>query len=310
MRKQKWLIVLFVSGSLAGGLAVAQRYYYDERAGVPDWELEKEFSKDVFTFVRIRYSDGYGRGGYYRGDAGPSPGDRIYGRRGYGGYGGRRSRGYGGGGWGGGRWRTDYPDSDLNFSYRLQQLTSMEVDPNGLVLELTDPELFNYPFIYMLEVGALVFSDEEVKALQKYLLNGGFLMVDDFWGDDAWYNFYYQIKLVFPDREPVDVEMDDPSNIFKIPFTLTKKPQIPNINQAIWGRSSGITWEDHGPGSETPHYRAIYDDKGRIMVFICHNTDLGDGWEREGENEWYFHEFSEKQAYPLGINIVFYAMTH
>ena len=303
MKRSRLVALIFLVACVGAGVLFARRYsgrgYYERgrrgepRRGVPDWTPDKEFSHDVFTFVRIRYSSGYG-GGFYGG-----------------GYDGRRGRGRGyGGGFGGGNWATDYPDSDLNFSFRLHQLTSMKVDPEGIVLELTSPELSNYPFIYMLEVGRLVFSDEEVKALRKYLLNGGFLMVDDFWGDDAWDNFYYEIKRVFPDREPVNVGLDDPSRIFKTPFSLKKIPQIPSIDQAIYGRPYGITWEDHGPGSQTPHYRAIYDEKGRMMVFICHNTDLGDGWEREGENEWYFHEFSEKKAYPLGINIVFYAMTH
>jgi len=305
MKKQKRLIVLFIAASLAGGLVFAQRYYRDERAGAPDWELDKEFSKDVFTFVRIRYSDGYGRGGYYGGGAGPSPGDRIYGSRGYGS---GRPRGYGGWGRGGrgGKWATDYPDSDLNFSFRLQQLTSMEVDPNGLILELTDERLFDYPFIYIVEPGRLVFSEEEVKALQKYLLNGGFLMVDDFWGEDEWYNFEYEIGRVFPNREPVELGLDH--EIFDCVFKLKEKPQIPNIGLGVSGFSQGITWER--PDAKEVHYKAIYDDKGRIMVIICHNTDLGDGWEREGESELYFREFSEKSAYPLGINIVFYAMTH
>jgi len=293
MKKSRYIfIILLIAVFIGAGVVLARRYprgRYPQRREVPNWSINKEFSDDIFTFVRIQYSSGYGDWDYGGG----------YGRRG-------RRRGFGGGG----NWATDYPDSDLNFSFRLQQLTSMQVHPEGVILELTDPELFNYPFIYMLEVGRLVFSEEEVKALRKYLLNGGFLMVDDFWGDDAWDNFYSQIKRVFPDREPRDVELDDRSNIFKIPFNLKKKPQIPNIQQALYGRPYGITWEDHGPGSQTPHYRAIYDNKARIMVFICHNTDLGDGWEREGENEWFFHEFSEKQAYPLGINIVFYAMTH
>lgn len=290
MSKSRWLIILLVAAALAGGLAFAQRRYYDERAGVPSWEPDKEFSKDVFTFVRIRYSTHYG-GGY---DGG------YRGRRGRGGYRG----GYGG--WGGGRWAVDYPDSDLNFSYRLQQLTSMEVDPNGLVLELTDERLFDYPFIYIIEPGDLVFSEEEVEALRKYLLNGGFLMVDDFWGDDEWYNFYYEIKRVFPDREPIEIPYEHP--IFHCVFELKERPQIPSIGHALGGRGYGITWERQD--AREVHYKAIYDDKGRIMSIICHNTDLGDGWEREGENEWYFHEFSEKSAYPLGINIVFYAMTH
>jgi hypothetical protein len=289
-----FVLLLLIVACVGAGMVFARRYPgrgYSERRTVPNWTPNKEFSNDVFTFVRIRYSSGYG-GGFYGG-----------------GYGGRSGRGRGyGGGYGSGNWRTDYPDSDLNFSFRLHQLTSMKVDPEGVILELTSPELFNYPFIYMLEVGQLVFSDEEVKALRKYLLNGGFLMVDDFWGDAAWDNFHYEIKRVFPEREVVDVPLTHP--IFHAVFDLKEKPQIPSIDQAIRGRPYGITWEDHGPGSRTPHYRAIYDEKGRMMVFICHNTDLGDGWEREGEDEWFFHEFSEKKAYPLGINIVFYAMTH
>jgi hypothetical protein len=274
MRKSRWLIVLFIVASLAGGLTFAQRRYYGDRAGVPKWEPDKEFSKDVFTFVRIRYSSRYGRG--------------------------RGHRGRGGGGW-----ATDYPDSDLNFSYRLQQLTSMEVDPNGLVLELTDERLFDYPFIYIVEPGDLAFSEEEVKALRRYLLNGGFLMVDDFWGEDEWYNFYYEIKRVFPDREPIPLDYEH--RIFHCVFELKDRPQIPSIGHALGGRSYGVTWERSD--AREVHYKALYDDKGRMMAIICHNTDLGDGWEREGENEWYFHQFSEKSAYPLGINIVFWAMT-
>lgn len=284
MKYSKVFLLLAVLAVLGATLTLAQRFR-DPRGGVPDWEPDKEFEEDVFTFVRIRYSSWSDYGG---------PGGGA--RRGRGGFG------------GGGSWAVDYPDSDLNFSYRLQQLTSMQVNPDGLVLELTDPELFNYPFIYMVEPGRLLFSDEEVKALRKYLLNGGFLMVDDFWGDAQWLNFYREIKRVFPEREPVELPLEHP--IFRAVFELKAKPQVPSINYALAGRAQGITWEDHGPGSQTPHYRAIFDDRGRMMVIICHNTDLGDGWEREGDNEWYFREFSEKWAFPMGINIVFYAMTH
>jgi len=293
MTKRRWLFGLVTMTVVVATGALAQRYY--DRRDVPYWEPDKEFAEDVFTFARIRYSSGYGGGGYGGGYDG--------------GWGGRRGRGRGRGGWGGrggGRWATDYPDSDLNFSFRLQQLTSMEVDPDGVVLELTDPELVNYPFIYIVEPGGLVFSQEEVDALRSYLLNGGFLMVDDFWGEDEWYNFYYEIKRVFPEREPRELPLSHP--IFHAVFDLKEKPQIPSINQALQGRHYGITWERED--AREVHYKALYDDKGRMMAIICHNTDLGDGWEREGENEWYFHEFSEKKAYPLGINIVFYAMTH
>lgn len=204
------------------------------------------------------------------------------------------------------RWNTDFPDSDLNFSFRLQQLTSLKVDPNGRILELTDPELFRYPFIYIVEPGHLVFGEEEIEALRRYLLNGGFLMVDDFWGEEEWHSFYGQIKRVFPDREPLELPLDHP--IFHCVYDLKEKPQIPAIGAAQGGRSQGITWER--ADAKEVHYKGIFDDQHRMMMIICHNTDLGDGWEREGEDPWYFREFSEKKAYPMGINIVFYAMTH
>ncbi len=273
-----WLIALLVCLCLATTV-FAQRggrgryghdYGRDPRRGVPEWSNPPAFKHDVFTFVRIRYS-----------------------------------------GWGGGRgwsrWSTDYPDSDLNFSFRLQQLTSLKVDPKGKVLDLTDPKLFDYPFIYLIEPGDLHFREEEVTALRNYLLRGGFLMVDDFWGEHEWANFRMELARVFPDKEPQELPLEHP--IFHCVYDLKEKPQIPSINAAQWGRGSGRTWE-RGPDTRTPHYRALFDDKGRMMAIICHNTDLGDGWEREGEDEWYFREFSEKKAYPLGINIVFYAMTH
>ena len=248
-----------------------------DRAGVPDWEIDEQFPQDVFTFARVQYDTQGGYGGRYRG-------------------------------WGGGTWATDFPDSDLNFSYRLQQLTSLKVNPNPVTVRLTDEELFDYPFIYMIEPGhGLSLSDAEVDALRRYLLNGGFLMVDDFWGAWEYEVFYRQIKRVFPDREPEELPPDHP--IFRIVYRLTEKPQVPSIQAAWQGRGMGITWE-RGPDSREVHYKGIFDDRGRMMAIICHNTDLGDGWEREGEDPWYFEEFSEKKAYPMGINIVTYAMTH
>jgi len=273
MTPRRWFVALLGLTVLIGTATLAQRY--SNRRNVPYWEPDEEFAEDVFTFARIQYGSRYG------------------------GYRGR-------GGQGRGRWATDYPDSDLNFSFRLQQLTSMEVNPDGVVLQLTDPELVNYPFIYIVEPGGMALSEEERQALASYLLNGGFLMVDDFWGEDEWWNFYYEIKQVFPNREPRELPLSHP--IFHAVFDLKEKPQIPSIGHALQGRYYGITWERED--ARQVHYKALYDDKGRMMAIICHNTDLGDGWEREGENEWYFHEFSEKKAYPLGINIVFYAMTH
>ncbi|MBI3468186.1 MAG: DUF4159 domain-containing protein [Planctomycetes bacterium] len=240
------------------------------RNGVPTWETDAEFPTDVFTFVRIQYDS-------YRGP----------------------------GRWGGG-WATDFPDSDLNLSFRLQELTTLKVHPNGKILRLTDDELLNYPFIYFLEPGALGFSEEEVVALRRYLLRGGFLMVDDFWGGDEWANFEREIRRVFPDRAPQELPLDHP--IFHCVYDLHEKPQLPSIHHALNGYT--FEWRPGPDDGSVAHYRALFDDKGRMMAIICHNTDLGDGWEREGVSESYFNEYSVKRAYPMGINILFYAMTH
>ena len=245
----------------------------------PNWTVPEPFKRDVFTFVRVKY-DVNGKHGW--GHTRPDE-----------------------------RWMIDFPEADLNFSYRLQQLTSLKVDPNTHTLELTEKELFEYPFIYIVEPGRLTFKDEEIPILRKYLLNGGFLMFDDFWGDREWSAFYEEIKRVFPEPayEPVELPADHP--IFHCVFDLKEKPQVPG--EPHWQEfvdSGGVkTWE-RGEDTRHVHYRGIFDDKGRLMVMICHNTDLGDGWEREGDNEGYFHQFSEKSAYPLGINIVYYTMTH
>ena len=272
------LLLCFLILLVVGGFTLAQRFRYrrggptTDRNGVPTWEVDEDFPGDLFTFVRIQY-DSYGRGG--------------------------------------GGWATDYRDSDLNFSLRLQQLTTLKVNPEPIVLRLTDPKLFDYPFIYIIEPGGLYFSDAEVKALRRYLLNGGFLMVDDFWGDYQWENMRRELKRVFPDREPFEVPLEH--EIFHNVYDMKEKPQVPAVQRGPeYDGNRLVTWEWSRDGSDTttPHYRAITDDEDRIMVFICHNTDLGDGWEREGMNTWYFEEFSVKRAYPMGINIVTYAMTH
>lgn len=244
--------------------------------GTPLWTNPKAFEKDVFTFTRIQWSSGGGYGGYYR-------------------------RGPG--------WSTDMPDSDLNLSYRLQQMTSMKVDPDGRILDLTDPDLVNFPWIYIVEPGNLYLNEIEVVALRKYLLNGGFLMLDDFWGDSAWMNVERELKKVFPDRAFSELPLDHP--LYSCVFQIKAKGQVPNYGTGESSQHTGVTWEDNHDGdTRTVHHRVIADDKGRLMVFAAHNTDNGDGWEREGEFQYYFEHFSEKIAYPLGINVVFYAMTH
>ena len=205
--------------------------------------------------------------------------------------------------WGRVKWDTDYPDSDFNFSYRLHELTALETDPYGKIVELTDDALFDYPWLYLIEPGEMELNEAEVLALRKHLLNGGFMMVDDFWGTYELENLLGEMKRVFPDREAIELPLSH--DIFHCVYDLKEKPQVPSIHAWWGGRTS-----ERGSDSETPHYKGIFDDKGRMMVIICHNTDLGDGWEREGLDNEYFKQFSEKWSYPMGINILMYAMTH
>ena len=231
----------------------------------PMWDRNEAFPHDVFTFARVRYTS-------WR-DV-----------------------------WGQPQWSVDFPDSDMNLSYRLKELTSLEVNPTPVIVDLSGEEIFQYPFVYLIEPGQMALTDAEVENLRKYTQRGGFVMVDDFWGDDEWQTFASEMARVFPDREIIDLPLEH--EIFNLVYQLDEKPMIPSIGHFRRGYTS-----DRRDAREA-HYRAILDDNQRIMMMICHNTDLGDGWEREGEMTEYFERYSEKFAYPLGINIVMYAMTH
>jgi len=209
-------------------------------------------------------------------------------------------------------WWTDYPDADVNFSIRLGEVTKtrishdLEGNPNHLVVPLTDESLFQCPWAILEDAGSAGLTDEEIAALRTYLLKGGFLWVDDFWGPWAWENWMTELARVLPPSEyPLrDLPMDHP--IFKTMFEIKELPQIPSIN--FWSRSGGATSE-LGADSATPTMRAITDRQGNIMVLITHNTDIADAWEREGEDPRYFYSFSP-DGYAVGINVLMYAFTH
>ena len=213
---------------------------------------------------------------------------------------------------GGQGWWTDYPAADVNFSIRLSELTKTRVsrtaedEPNHLVVRLTDDELFQCPFIEMEDVGTARFTDEEVGRLREYLLKGGFLWVDDFWGEMAWAQWTDEIgRVLSPSDYPIrTVPRVHP--LYRTFFEVPKLPQIPSI--AHWRRSGGGTSE-RGAESAIPQMYAISDPHGRVMVLMTHNTDISDAWEREGEDLRFFHQFSP-DGYAVGINVVMYAMTH
>ena len=212
---------------------------------------------------------------------------------------------------GGQGWWTDYPAADVNFSIRLSELTKTRVsrsgaEPNHLVVRLSDDELFKCPFIEMEDVGTARFSDEEVLRLRQYLLKGGFLWVDDFWGDWAWSQWVEEIQRVLPKKDYPIRPIDTDHAVFRTFFQVPRLPQIPSI--AHWRRTGGETSE-RGEESAVPQMYAISDSHDRIMVLMTHNTDISDAWEREGEDPRFFYLFSPN-GYSVGINVLMYTMTH
>ena len=186
-------------------------------------------------------------------------------------------------------------------------MTSIKVNPYGRILRLTDKDLPDYPFLFLSAAGSLSLTEEEAAALRQHLLKGGFLLMDDFHGEGEWSNCEEMMAMVFPDKRFFELPLEHP--LYHGIFEIREKVQIPNIGLGLRMEKGGVvTWERED--GKVPHHRGIADDKGRLMVLALHNMDTGDAWEREGESDYYFHNFSEKLAYPLGINIIYYIMTH
>jgi hypothetical protein len=211
----------------------------------------------------------------------------------------------------GGDWSVDWPRADINLSIRLSELTKTSVgraptgDPNHLLMRLTDDTIYQCPFLMMTEVGSLYLSTDEAGRLRDYLLKGGFLWADDFWGSQAWAVFEEEMSKVFPpsERKIVDLPLTHP--LWRTQFEMKDgAPQISAIGN--WAR--GVVSE-RGADSAEVHVRAVLDDHERVMVLITHNTDFGDSYEREAENPEYFYQMSVP-GYAFGINAILYAMTH
>lgn len=223
------------------------------------------FQTSAFTFVRIQYSFPPGTAGFSAGS-----------------------------------WATDWPEADRHFSAQIQNLTGLSTN-DPVALELTDPNLGRYPFIYIVEGGRMRLSDAEVVGLRDYLLGGGFLMVDDFWGSREWASLAAEFRRVFPDREPVELPRDH--EIFRSPYPIGETPMVPNVGTAR--SANGFGEQD----ATEAHFRGLFDDTGRLMVVLCHNSDFGDAWEWD-ESPEYPRGISLGYAVPMGINIVAYALSH
>jgi hypothetical protein len=208
-------------------------------------------------------------------------------------------------------WNTDYPAADNNFSVRLAELTRVWVNkdqyrmPRHVVVDLHDPLLFKCPMLFMEDVGTIGIDEEEVANLRAYLLKGGFLWVDDFWGSRAWDQWEYEIHRVLPrPYEIIDIPRDHP--IMRSVYHVDAIPQVPAINHYRRSRDTS----ERGADSAEVHFRGIADENGRLMVIMTHNTDIADTWEREGEEPREFFERFSPTGYAVGVNVVLYTMTH
>jgi hypothetical protein len=212
-----------------------------------------------------------------------------------------------------GGWSVDYPGADNNFSVRLAELTRVRVrfghdrQPRHVVVSLADPLLTRCPMLFMEDIETAEFSPEEVVGLRSYLQKGGLLWADDSWGSRAWENWVRQISRVLPPREYPLVDIPATHPLMRTLYNVPEIPQVPNIG--FW-RSTGGRTSERGFDSDRVYFKGIQDSHGRLMVLISHNTDIADTWEREGEEpRSYFDTFSPR-GYAIGVNVVVYAMTH
>lgn len=277
-----------LGGSLCLGVLLAD---FPEPVSNAEGKTEREsltpsdWASDAFTFVRVQYesSGGYGESWY-----------RYEGRD-----------------WQ--RWETDYPRGEKNLLFRLNQLTSLRVQADPIVLRLTDSALFDYPFIFMSDVGWQQLSDGEVEALDKYLRRGGFLWIDDFWGEAEWQNLVRNTQRLGPtwSWKPIP----DDHEVLHCVYSLKACPQVP---ARIFFEQTGLSYDPPAvhrfptgdrEGLRQVHFMGLFDSQGRLAAVATHNTDIADGWEREGEDHEFFTRFSI-QAYALTINIITYALTH
>jgi hypothetical protein len=257
----------------SGALALAQRFGVMEGAGAGIRVPPRDFSDGAFTICKWMFRSN-------RSEAG----------------------GIG--------WSTDYPFGEINLLTRLSELTKVPVsrdhagDVNYWVVRLTDDQLFECPLLIGSDVGTAALSNAEIGRLREYLLKGGFLWVDDFWGTRAWDQWAALITRVLPEFPIVDVNPTDP--IRQAMFSVNEVKQVPSIFS--WG-GPGSDPRERGSDSPSAEFRAIADAHGRIMVAMTHNTDIGDSMEREGDDPQYFAAYSP-DGYALAMDIVLYALTH
>ncbi len=275
MRLRNALAVAFLGLAIIGVL-LAQKPFkdwpaieYDDFPKPPDWNQKADWTR-----ARLRYPDIMGY-----------PNVQLQLRDG------RAFPGY---------WTMDYPRSDRHLLAGVRRLTRIDSRSVEQVVEFDgSDEVFNWPVMYGVEVGHWLLPGDQAAQMREYLLRGGFFMCDDFHGTEEWETFFRSMNRVFPDRQIVDIPNNDP--IFHTLYDLDERFQVPGAQYFETGR----TYEH---GGVEPHWRGIYDDKGRVMVAICHNMDLGDAWEHSDEPR--YQEKWASLAYRIAMNYFIYDLTH
>jgi len=250
-----------------------------------------------FTWVRGRYTN-------YGGGRGRRGGDGGFG--GGGGFG-----GFGGGGGRGGWWDTDFPDAESNFLRGVQRYTNIDANSKSYdFMDLTDPRLFEHTFLYMnmkrVPIGSTMtgpnFTADEIVAMREFMFRGGFILLDDFWGDAHLEDFQREMAKLFPERALV--KLDTTHELFHTFFDVEEVVQVPG-RAVTWDYNGGFSLDDP---NYPPAVYAILDDDGRVMLLANHNADLGDGWEHT-----FFEPYPTRysnEAYKIAINYLIYAFTH
>jgi hypothetical protein len=202
---------------------------------------------------------------------------------------------------GGSNWTMDYPRSDRHLAQAVRRLTRIQARSVEQTINLDDGDQYDWPFLYGVEVGHWNLTDEQARAMREFVLRGGFFMCDDFHGQIEWEVFTASMQRVFPDRPIVDIPNGDA--IFHTIYDLDDRYQVPG---ALF-LETHKTYEK-GETGKVPHWRGIYDDRGRLIVVMCHNMDLGDSWEH-ADNPEYPEKFSAL-GIRIAMNYITYSMTH
>ncbi|HLW75711.1 MAG TPA: DUF4159 domain-containing protein [Bryobacteraceae bacterium] len=276
MRARRWAILGGGIALACAGVLLAQRFGGIQHGDEP----APTFPRDgEFHFIRLEYTDL------------PQFHRRF-------GYASRRATGTG---W----WIVDWPDADEHFSAGVRRLTRMDVgEPRHL--RLNDDRLFDYPWIYATQTGWWGLSDEECAHLREYLLRGGFLVTDDFWGDQQWDIFERTMDRVLPGHEITDIDEGD--SVMHVLYDIGAKDRtfIPGTRHLRRGPGGQIVVMQ--PPGSAPAWKAIDDDRNRVVVAVNFNTDVGDAWEYADAPE--YPEQMTALAYRYGVNYLIYAVTH